>query len=196
MKDRDYFYRKAKITLDEDDWNVAKHLRKVTNFNIRQAKADFIIGELQANNDNPKKFWRTIKKVFPSKEKSKRSNIRLVDNEHGHIKENKIADYVNEFFMNIGNRVAEGNVNWGPLIPGLNILGEIDPVDLDETDSVGSVGIEEEKLFEIVKVKEIEVFRKIMKINVNKSSGFTNIKGSVLKEAFKVLTQELTYIFQ
>ena len=49
IKDRDYFYRKAKSTKDEDDWNIAKHLRNTTNSNIRQARKEFILSELQAN---------------------------------------------------------------------------------------------------------------------------------------------------
>ena len=46
VKDRDYFYRKAKSQGDQDAWNVAKHLTNVTNQSIRQAKRDFILNEL------------------------------------------------------------------------------------------------------------------------------------------------------
>ena len=42
IKDRDYFYRKAKRSQNDDDWNITRHLRNTVNFNIRQAKADFI----------------------------------------------------------------------------------------------------------------------------------------------------------
>ena len=49
IKDRDYFCRKAKRTHDEDDWNIAKRLRNVTNFNIRQVKVNFIINNLETN---------------------------------------------------------------------------------------------------------------------------------------------------
>ena len=77
MKDRDYFYRKAKQTQNIDDWNIAKHLRNTTNFNIRQAKADFIINELEVSKNDPKKFWRTLKKVFPGKNTNKGLTVRL-----------------------------------------------------------------------------------------------------------------------
>ena len=42
IKDRDYFYKKAKKKGNQDDWNIAKYLRNVTNANIRGAKRDFV----------------------------------------------------------------------------------------------------------------------------------------------------------
>ena len=66
IQDRDYFYSKAKMTGDEDDWNIAKFLRNQTNANIRKAKRDFIMEELDANADNCKKFWEVIREVIPS----------------------------------------------------------------------------------------------------------------------------------
>ena len=37
IKDRDYFYRQAKLMGDQDAWNIAKYLRNTTNNNIRRA---------------------------------------------------------------------------------------------------------------------------------------------------------------
>ena len=58
IKDRDYFYRKAKRTGDSDAWNIAKYLRNATNSNIRQAKRDFILDEFRQNKTKLKKFGR------------------------------------------------------------------------------------------------------------------------------------------
>ena len=46
IRDRDYFYKKAKQNKSEDDWNIAKHLRNLANRNITKAKADFVINKL------------------------------------------------------------------------------------------------------------------------------------------------------
>ena len=35
IKDRDYFYKKAKTSGDDDYWRIAKHLRNITNLGIR-----------------------------------------------------------------------------------------------------------------------------------------------------------------
>ena len=63
IKDRDFFYRKAKG--DRDYWNIAKYLRNVTNSNIRQAKKEFILAELRKNQNNAKKIWKVIRKSGP-----------------------------------------------------------------------------------------------------------------------------------
>ena len=77
IKDRDYFYRKAKVTGNKDAWNIAKFLRNITNSNIRQAKREFILDELQKNSNNAKKFWKTIREVVPSDKTSHRGDITL-----------------------------------------------------------------------------------------------------------------------
>ena len=58
IKDRDYFYPKAKRTGDSDAWNIAKYLRNATNSNIGQAKRDFILDELRLNEKKKKKNGR------------------------------------------------------------------------------------------------------------------------------------------
>ena len=73
VKDRDYFYKKAKRCGDTDSWNIAKFLRNSTNSCIRKAKRDFVLNELDKDSNNSKKFWKVIKQVVPmDKGKSKR----------------------------------------------------------------------------------------------------------------------------
>ena len=55
-KDRDYFFKKAKITGEEGDWFIARTLRNRTNIAMRTAKADYIKEQLQKNKENPKKI--------------------------------------------------------------------------------------------------------------------------------------------
>ena len=102
IKDRDYFYKKAKSQGKVDDWNVAKHLRNVTNSNIRQAKKEFILKELELHDDNPKKFWKVIRKVVPSNKGEQSKEILL---KHNGAKVNKdgVAQYINDYFINVGN---------------------------------------------------------------------------------------------
>ena len=79
IKDRDYFYKKAKSTGDEDYWNIAKYLRNVTNSNIRQARREFVLTELKENEGNAKKFWKVIRGVIPSDKRPTDNNILLQD---------------------------------------------------------------------------------------------------------------------
>ena len=54
IKDRDYFYCKAKEYRDEDSWNIAKHLRNATNANIRRAISSSLMS------------WKTVKLTVKS----------------------------------------------------------------------------------------------------------------------------------
>ena len=92
IKDRDYFYHKAKASGDEDDWNIAKHLRNLTNANIRGSKREFILEQLKNNEDNSKKFWKVIRKVVPSKQSSNQ-DITLRDNGQK-LEKSHVADYI------------------------------------------------------------------------------------------------------
>ena len=97
IKNRDYFYRKAKRNGVKDSWNIAKHLRNVTNSSIRQAKREFILGELIENENNAKKFWKVIKQVIPSNKSTLSKDILLKDN-GTKIDKDHVADHINEFF--------------------------------------------------------------------------------------------------
>ena len=109
IKDRDYFYHRAKLTGDEDAWNIDKYFRNVTNANIRKAKREFILEELNANADNCKKFWKVIREVVPSDKIKDRQDILLKDKGVKVVKEN-VADFINNFFINVGN-VTPANVD-------------------------------------------------------------------------------------
>ena len=196
MKDRDYFYRKAKKTGLEDDWNIAKHLRNTTNFNIRQAKSNYIINKLETHKDDPKKFWRTIKRVFPSKTKKEKSQITLKNKEGDTVCSKEVPEYINDFFVNIGTTIARDNSknntrntraqdsnnadgNGVPVVPITTPIADPYPDDTQH---------------EIAEVTENEVYREVMKINIGKSSGLSEINSRVLKMAFKMLIPQLTVI--
>ena len=108
IKDRDYFYRKAKKTNSEDDWNIAKHLRNTASSGIRKAKSDFIRQKLSDYAKDGSKFWRKLKQIYPStKNKSSRGKIKLIHEETKEIvPEAETADYINDYFVNVGNLPA------------------------------------------------------------------------------------------
>ena len=101
IQDRDYFYHKAKTTGDQDAWNIAKHLRNVTYLNIRQAKREFILHELNEHNNDAKKFWKVIHKVIPAKKSHSDQDILL---KHDGIKidRSEVSTFINDYFINVG----------------------------------------------------------------------------------------------
>ena len=93
IKDRDYFYDKAKRDRTKDSWIIAKHLRNITNANMRQAKREFILEELN-DYDN---------KGNSRKEILLKEGWKKVDRK-------EVAHYINDYFMNIGKVASPKNM--------------------------------------------------------------------------------------
>ena len=101
IKDRDYFYKRAKRTGDSDLWNIAKYLRNSTNARVRQAKRDCILNELKLNEKNANKFWKIIQSVVPTGKKGLSKEIMLKDDD-SKIDRSNVASFINDFFINVG----------------------------------------------------------------------------------------------
>ena len=177
IKDRDYFYKKAKRTGDSDAWNVAKFLRNVANSHIRGAKKDFILEELKVNDGNAKKFWKVIRKVVPTSKSSSDHNI-LLKEEGKKVERDQTATYINEFFINVGKT---GTSSKRPK----SIDGGIISPDLSSSNLKRG----------FVQILEREVYKVVKEINTSKSSGIDNLSSYVLKETLSILLPEMTFLF-
>ena len=184
VKDRDYFYKKAKSQGDHDAWNIAKYLRNVTNTNIRQAKRDFILNELKVHDNDPKKFWKVIHKVVPSNKSSLTQDILLKD-EGNRIKREEVAQFINNYFINVGNFKVQDAPMANNDVPTAN----------NDIRAPLLVGEDEPELCGINEVLEKEVFDIVKNINVSKSSGLEDVSSFIIKEAFKILIPEVTYMY-
>ena len=180
IKDRDYFYQKAKRSEDQDAWNIAKHLRNVTNANIRNAKKDFILDELEAHKSDHKKLWKSIRSVVPSDNKSARHDILLKDG-NKKIDRGKVAHFVNGYFINIGKNDIINN-----------------PTGLDDDNNYNQSANDSGLLHQnwsFDRFTEKEVYKVVQDINTSKSSGIENISSFIIKEVFTVLIAEVTHLF-
>ena len=69
MDQRDKILRKARKSGKDFYWNSYKSLRNRCNNMIKNAKKRYHTELLKDNAKNPSKFWKTVKDVFPTKEK-------------------------------------------------------------------------------------------------------------------------------
>ena len=167
MRDRDYLYSKAKRTNNEDDWNIAKFHRNRVNANVRRARAEFIQDQLRNSEGNLAKFWRTIKQVMPNKKGAKKhSKISITDEDNVSFNNNLVADHLNEFFANIGQRDKPLNrtANCTPEVLSQLWKGETD----------GSFNTD------IISLQETKAL--VDKINISKFSGITLLSSKLLKD--------------
>ena len=185
IKDRDYFYRRAKKTGDKDSWNVAKYLRNLTNSNIRQAKRAFILRELRENENNCKKFWKIIREEIPSDKASNRRDI-ILHSRGNQIQRENVAHFINDYFINIGK--VTGLPNGNNPDDSVSDLGSSSGSDEDLNESA-------EAMWSLDKIREVDVYKVVKDINISKSSGLENISSFIVKELFKALVPEVTYMF-
>ena len=64
---RDKALRKARRSKDENDWKVYKTLRNHCNNLLRYAKSKYNKDLLNKNRYSPRRFWKAIKNIFPTK---------------------------------------------------------------------------------------------------------------------------------
>ena len=65
MRDRDYFFARARRNNRADDWNISRFLRNRVNQAIKNHKATKIKRNLERHKSNPKKFWDSIRDILP-----------------------------------------------------------------------------------------------------------------------------------
>ena len=82
MNNRDKLMRKGKKSQNDKNWLAYKQSRNRCNNLLRSAKASFHRKQFNEHSNNPKQFYKCIKKVFPTKEKvpppNSKNNLSLV----------------------------------------------------------------------------------------------------------------------
>ena len=100
MRNRDRARKKALKSKSVDDFGVYKRLRNCVTSSMRKAKTDYFQRQLDDCTGDPKAFWKLMKKVLPSKNKSTKIDKLVVDgvditNPKG------ISDSLNSYFTSI-----------------------------------------------------------------------------------------------
>ena len=81
--------------------------RNIMNANIRQAKRDFVLNELDNCKNNSKRVWQTIRSVLPGGKGNAKQDI-LLKEDGEKVRKEEVAHHINEFFINVGNIVYRG----------------------------------------------------------------------------------------
>ena len=170
--DKDKALKKAKRTNDSEDWTRAKYLRNEVGKLVETARKQHFFEEYENSKGDPKKFWRNIYEIIPKNKNNKRS-IHLKDQDGNEVDSDETATYVNDFFTNIGPKLASKfKKKWKYF--GNEIEESIDDININE-------GI---------------VYDFVKEISICKSSGLTEISSLCLRDALLVLIPQLCYIFK
>ena len=139
-------------------------------------KRQCITRTLDANRDDPKKFWKEINKNLHFGKTKATTNIITIKNKEGiHVAGPEASDVLNQHYATVGETLAKKFVNTpNPNIPVLIPL----PYNLMR--------------FRFVGTKEIGNLTRLLKNS--KPSGVGNLKTEILKDALKILVIEFTFL--
>lgn len=97
--------------VDEKLLTEFKQKRNQVKRDVINAKINYTRTKIYNTEDNPKKYWAELNKIFPTGKGSKSSkqdhqNISLHDKLGNEIDSKDVADYINKFFINIGPELS------------------------------------------------------------------------------------------
>ena len=176
MKERDNAKLIAARTKLSEDWIYYKKLRNRVNRLKHHEKKNYFNETLRENSHTPKQLWKKLKELVPSKitKSSKVQRIQVKDPEVTDKKQ--IADYFNDFFINIGRKLASQITLRGNPLDYLQ--ANTQPTDFKFEQATGS-----------------DVLSKIRKLKEGKSMGLDGISVKTIKAGESALSGPLTYIF-
>ena len=71
MNERDMLLRKSRRTKSKSDILAYKQKQNEANIAVKRAKSSYYKNLLSENSENPSKFWKILKSIYPSKKKKK-----------------------------------------------------------------------------------------------------------------------------
>ena len=155
-------------------WAEAKCIRNRCTKRLREARADFVKSNLENNLGNQKKFWKNIQDIIPNKSTTKGDNIfKLNNKDNGNPIESKdTASFINDFFVNIGPKLAQNfNDEW-------NYSG---------TPSINEICDIETNIDEIINLCK--------DININKASCVNHLSSEIIRDAFLAVPRYVVHLF-
>lgn len=104
LRDRDDAFLDAFMNNNPEMLKTARDLKTSSKKAIRVARSEFIQSQLQICKSNPKKFWSEIKNL--TSKQSIQPSSHLQDENGLPINEERVADYINDFFATVSSKLA------------------------------------------------------------------------------------------
>ena len=166
-----YIYKESNSM---NDWIAFKEQNKVVKSLIKSGKEEFVKETLTETSGNPRKFWRIINSTTGlGKNKAKDKKIEITNSDVILLKDAEAAELVNNYYINIGPSLANKFPNtW-----------------------LWDDNIQKNTNFSFEKITEYEISKLVIEIKLSKSSAFPEISTRLFKDAFEILSFELTHLY-
>ena len=164
--------------------NHFNFLRNKVQRKVRKAKSNYLKDRLEENKNNPKKLWKQFKTLGYSNKNKEKSKIVINIENNVCFDPKKIAQYMNNFFLNIAsvlvnNLPSPPNIftTFSSIVRNFYINKNITP-----------------NSFILNPISEQFVNNELCKLNVNKSPGYDEISAKFLKDAASEIKGVVTYL--
>lgn len=160
---------------DDVKFITARKKRNDVKTLIQNARSDYYLKQIYQNQGNPKKFWSIVADLSNHGKKNRSKVKNVIDPSTGNLADTDTScNIINNFFVNIGHKLDD------------DLPSGYDPNSLVAAQS------EFEMLPEISLSTVLDL---VKKIELFKSSGCGEIPTKIYRDAFKYLTEQLTYLF-
>ncbi len=162
-----------------EDWELYRSLRNRVALQIRRAKYNYNKKIIQDNSDDPKSFWKTMKKILPERMKKNISTAMNIDGRL--VSDNvQVANAFNSHFIKSIRSLID--------LLGISSRNE------NNSSSLESLNKSEENSFKFTPVTEQFTVEFLRKCKVRKGTGLDQIPARLLKDSATVISAPLTRI--
>ena len=178
MNARDKLLRKSRRTKANSESSQYKSKRNEVNAAVRKAKSTYYKNLLNENSTDANKFWKTLKSIYPTKNRDKTS-LRSFD--IGGEKTTDPSQIANAFCTFFTQVIASLK---SKAIPLRNFAWK----------NPSPMQMRTNSKFSFRKVSQLEVMKQLKSIKRSKSTGIDDLPPNMLKDAAPAISAPLTYL--
>ena len=183
MRERDSLLKDARRSKFASDWAAYKRKRNQINNLLRKEINSFNRKLLYDNRNNPKQFWKTIKRVYPNKPSTVNSSCAFnLNDDCMTTSKSKISNAFGLFFSSIAQKLKESLNNLGNSIRQ-KLVQEILPCNRIP-----------DPVFRFKEVCPSQVLKALNKLKSTKATGLDDVPPSMIKDASQYIAAPLAYI--
>ena len=184
IRERDKLLKSYHRTKNQETLITFRKWRNKTQQLVREAKKDYISNQIEINKNNSKKLWDSLKLIgYQNKSKTKEQTVLKINNEIC-FDPTKVAEHINDFFVNVAHRLTAGLPNTQDLYSAFSPYCK---------SFYQTLGIQP-GAHELKKVDQSFVNKELKKLVPTKGIGLDDISPRFLKDAADPLTNIVTYL--
>ncbi len=181
IKSKQKLYQKALTTPNTLNWLTFRQFRNKLTRIIHKAKRNYYRNEIEKNNSNSSKIWKTLNNIINFKNnKNSNRTIQLHDKSNCIINDqNIVSNIMNDYFTEIGSELSKSIP--APNIPNNNLQYNTKPQIKDT--------------FFLSPMTEPEIIIYIKNLNSNKATKSNDIPIKLIKQTAHIISPYLASIF-